>query len=125
MLFGEFYNGKRQSLYLDLAYRIQPYGIISLNASQDQVKFSNSINPLMIYLIGPKAEMAFTKKIFFTTFLQYNTQTKNMNVNTRFQWRFRPMCDLFFVYSDNYNETLMVKNRTIVLKFIYWLNIWF
>ena len=52
-----------------------------------------------------------------------NDQQKNINVNTRFQWRYRPASDLFIVYTDNYyTSPLYVRNRALVLKFTYWWN---
>ena len=60
-------------------------------------------------------------KIFF---FQFNNQINNVNINTRFQWRFAPVSDLFIVYTDNYySETFKVKNRALVIKLNYWLNL--
>ena len=57
-----------------------------------------------------------------------------MNVNARFQWRFKPVSDLFVVYTENafasptdidsyHYRALQTKNRALVLKLTYWLNI--
>jgi hypothetical protein len=47
-----------------------------------------------------------------------------MNFNARLQWRFKPVSDLFVVYTDNYfTENLKIRNRSLVLKLTYWLNI--
>jgi hypothetical protein len=55
---------------------------------------------------------------------QYNTQQENFNINSRFQWRFKPMSDFFIVYTDNYATTdLKVKNCGVVVKVTYWLNL--
>ncbi len=80
------------------------------------------------WLIGPRAELSFSRSVFFSTFLQYNTQANNFNINSRLQWRFRPVSDMFLVYTDNYfSDGLfrgpMVKNRALVLKVTYWLNV--
>ena len=66
--------------------------------------------------------------MFFSTFIQYNTQANNVNINSRLQWRFRPVSDLFLVYTDNYYssqffESPRTKNRALVLKMTYWLNV--
>lgn len=75
-------------------------------------------------LLGPRAEISFSNKMFWTTFLQYNTQAENLNINSRFQWRYKPMSDIFIVYSDNYTTTdLTVKSRGLVFKVTYWLNL--
>jgi len=81
-------------------------------------------NNASLSLIGPKVEISFSKELFFTAFIQYNTQAENMNINSRLQYRFRPMSDLFIVYTDNYLPyNWSVKNRALVVKFVYWLNL--
>ena len=40
--------------------------------------------------------------LYFATLVQYNNQINNVNVNARFQWRFKPASDLFIVYTENY-----------------------
>ena len=68
--------------------------------------------------------MTFTNTIFLTTFIQYNEQLDNLNINTRFQWRYQPASDLFIVYTDNYlPPSFNVRNRALVLKLTYWWNI--
>ena len=65
-----------------------------------------------------------TNKFFMTAFLQYNEQLKNMNLNARVQWRYKPASDLFLVYTDNYYPApLAVRNRAFVLKWTYWWNL--
>ena len=81
-------------------------------------------NDAEFFLIGPKLDLTFTDKIFFTTFVQYNNQANNLNINSRFQWRFKPVSDFFIIYTDNYlPENMMVKNRALVVKISYWLNL--
>ena len=77
-----------------------------------------------LFLIGPRIDLTFSKSVFLTTFLQYNEQLDNFNVNARLQWRFAPVSDFFLVYTDNY-DTLgwKTRNRSIVAKATYWLNI--
>ena len=80
-------------------------------------------NKVVLDLIGPRIELSFTRSLFFTTFLQYNSQIQNFNINARLQYRFNPMSDVFIVYSDNYvSDTFKQKNKAIVLKLIYWIN---
>ena len=85
-----------------------------------------------LFLIGPKFDFTFTDKIFWTTFIQYNSQIENLNINSRFQWRFAPVSDIFLVYTDNYFaynnvEGIFnlgeVKSRALVFKITYWFNL--
>ena len=118
---GEYYSGYRTNAKLDLNYRWQPWGTFGLSYNFNRIDMSQLEKAVDISLIGASAEMSFTKAIFFTTFFQYNTQANNFNINSRLQWRYRPLSDLYLVYSENYVATdLFIKNRALVVKFIYW-----
>ena len=76
-----------------------------------------------LWLVGPKLDITFTEKLFFSTFVQYNNQIDNVNVNMRLQWRYAPVSDLYIVYTENaYPSQWLTKNRGIVLKLSYWFN---
>ncbi|HET9825912.1 MAG TPA: DUF5916 domain-containing protein [Chitinophagaceae bacterium] len=118
---GGYYNGKRTTYTGTLKYRKQPWGNFGIDFSYNNIILNDKeINP---FIIGPTIELAFSNNLFWTTFLQYNTAIKNFNINSRFQWRFKPMSDVFLVYTDNYfTEGLLHKTRSIVFKATYWIN---
>jgi hypothetical protein len=119
--FGQYFDGKRTSIKTALNYRWQPIGIFGVYVNQNIFDMPTIQKNKNLTLVGAQAELAFTKSVFFTTFLQYNTQIENFNINSRLQWRFKPMSDLYLVYSENYLTTdFSTKNRGIVLKFQYW-----
>ena len=121
---GEYFNGTRYSLGGTLNYRFQPYGIVSLDFSYNNIRLPDPYGDADLYLIGPRVDITFSKKLFWTTFVQYNSQIENVNVNSRLQWRFKPVSDLFIAYTDNYTPDGMVnKNRGLVIKLTYWLNL--
>ena len=122
--YGGFYNGNRENLQTGIGYRFQPFGSISLEMDYNRLTFEKESNNSTILLIGPKFDITFTNKIFLTTWVQYNNQINNTNINTRFQWRFAPVSDLFIVYTDNYfSDTFKVKNRALVIKISYWFSL--
>ena len=122
--YGNFYNGKKFSYSITASLRTQPWGIWSLNFSQDHVTLPDPYKGIDLYLIGPKFEFAFTRSLYFTTFFQYNTQIKNFNINGRLQWRFKPMSDLYIVYTDNYDTIHFgPKNKALVIKLNYWFSL--
>ena len=105
-----------------VTYRFQPLGSITLNVNYNRLELPAPFEVANLWLIGPRFDITFTKKHFFTTFVQYNNQFENLSVNSRFQWRFAPMSDVFLVYTDNYAvENFGVKNRALVLKINYWI----
>ena len=119
---GEYYNGRRSNANLSINYRWQPYGRFGLYVNQNSFDIPGLAQNKLLTLIGSEIELSFTKSIFFSTFMQYNTQIDNFNINSRLQWRFKPMSDLFIVYSDNYNTTeLSPINRGLIVKLNYWI----
>ncbi|WP_439879650.1 DUF5916 domain-containing protein [Pontibacter sp. MBLB2868] len=121
---GAFYNGVIQSYGGGMKYRVQPWGTFSLDATQHFIQLPKAYGNSRLMLISPRTEIALRHNLFWTTFLQYNTQRQNFNINSRIQWRFKPMSDVYLVYTDNYTTENFVRlNRGIVIKMNYWLNL--
>ena len=120
---GQFFGGKRYGLRANMSYRLGVLGSLSMTASYNYLDREAPYSSASLFLLGPKFDITFTKKLFWTTFLQYNNQSDNFNINSRLQWRFLPASDMFLVYTDNYYSDFSAnKNRAIVLKVSYWLN---
>jgi hypothetical protein len=121
--YGGYYNGNRLTLSGELNYRVQPYGSLALVTTYNDISLPSPYNSAKLLLIGPRFDFTFTDKLFFTSFIQYNNQIDNLNLNLRFQWRFAPVSDLFIVYTENsYPDGYNVKNRGLVIKLSYWFN---
>jgi hypothetical protein len=120
---GYYADGKLLTFNTNLGYRFQPYASITLSTSYNHIVLPQPWNTVDFWLIGPRIDVTFTNRFFLTTFVQYNNQQKNINLNARLQWRYRPASDLFLVYTDNYySYPVFVRNRAFVLKFTYWWN---
>ncbi len=122
---GSFYNGRFRQLKGGITFRRQPYFAFAIEAQYNKLSFPDPYGATELFLIAPRIEINFSTKLFWTTFLQYNTQANNFNINSRFQWRYKPMSDLFVVYTDNYftDPLFKNKNRALVFKLNYWLNL--
>jgi hypothetical protein len=121
---GYYASGERFNFSADLGYRFQPYVSFLFSASYNDIRLPDPWNNTRFWLIGPRLDVTMTNKLYFTAFAQYNEQLKNVNLNTRIQWRYRPASDLFIVYTDNYfPETFAVRNRALVVKLTYWWNL--
>jgi len=121
---GYYENGTRVNFTTDIGYRFQPYVSLSLSSSYNDIRMPEPWGKTTFWLIGPRVDVTMTNKLFFTAFAQYNEQQNNVNLNTRFQWRYSPASDLFIVYTDNYlPDNFAVKNRALVIKFTYWWNV--
>ncbi len=126
---GEYFNGNRYNIRSQINMRFQPYAAVRLNVNYNKIVLPQPYQSADIWLIGPKVDLTFTKKFFVASFLQFNSQSENFNINTRLQWRFKPVSDLYIVYTDNYATedrhgrfSFLEKNRALVLKMTYWLN---
>lgn len=119
---GGFYNGSLRQYRAGVVYRQQPWGNFALNFELNELSFPEPYGEAQLLLVSPRIEVNFSNSLFWTTFLQFNTQRQNFNINSRLQWRFKPMSDLFLVYTDNYTSEfpLVNKNRAVVLKLNYW-----
>ncbi len=122
--YGGFYNGENFIINGFVNYRYQPFGSLSVRFDYNDIRLPGSYGNEKLFLIGPRLDLTFTNTLFLTTFVQYNNKEDNVNLNARFQWRFKPASDFFIVYTENYLPTpLESKNRALVLKFTYWFNL--
>ena len=120
---GGFFNGDYDMLDAKIVYRFQPYVNFTMNTTYTNMRLPQPFGHKNFWLIGPKLDVTFSPKVYLTTFVQYNDQLNNTNLNVRFQWRYKPVSDLFIVYTDNYfADTHEVRNRALVLKLTYWWN---
>jgi hypothetical protein len=132
---GYYANGTRLNLTADVGYRFQPFVSLAVSASYNDIRLPQPWGRTTFLLVGPRFDVTMTNTLYLTTFLQYNEQQKNMNLNARIQWRYKPASDFFLVYTDNYLPSFSpqigqdvpglfaVKNRALVLKWTYWWNI--
>ena len=120
--FGQFYNGTVQSFRVGVNWRNQPHLSLRLNAQFNNIQLPGIYGSTKLLLIAPRIEYNFNTKLFWTTFIQYNTQSNNFNINSRLQYRYKPMSDFFLVYTDNYftDPLFKSKNRALIFKLSYW-----
>lgn len=121
---GEFFNGTIYSMGMGANLRLQPKFFTSLQLNYDKVNLPQPYPDADILIVSSRFEITFSRSIFWTTIFQFSNRSDNFGVNTRLQWRFAPLSDLFIVYNDNYSiNTIAPRNRSLNVKLTYWLNI--
>ncbi len=122
--FGGYYlDGKRLNVSSELGYRFQPYVSLNANLSYNHIHLPAPWNNTEFWLIGSEVDITFTNKLFFANLFQYNEQSGNFNLNSRFQWRYKPASDLFIVYTNTQLlEPNVGKSWSLTLKFTHWFN---
>nr|WP_319511202.1 DUF5916 domain-containing protein [uncultured Draconibacterium sp.] len=122
--YGGFYNGNATNLSGTFRYRIKPIFSLAMNYTYNKIDLPNPNPSAAFWLVGPRIDLTFSEKVFWTNFIQYNEQADNVNINSRLQWRFAPVSDIFLVYTENFLPDGMVsKNRGLIVKMSYWINL--
>jgi len=127
---GQYFNGWRYGTRGNITFIAKPKAQLSIDMTYNYFDMPYLDSGRQTFLLGPRLDYTFSKKLFFSTIVQYNTQSENTNINARLQWRFAPVSDFFLVFTDNYftgsdvsdRFAINIKNRAIVAKFTYWLN---
>jgi hypothetical protein len=125
VVYGQFFGGTKLTSRFNLILRQQPWGNFTVGLEQNNIYLPEPYGNLDLTLATARVEINFRKNVFWTTFFQYNTQANNFNLNSRLQWRFAPMSDLYIVYTDNYRvePAFGPKDKTLVVKMNYWLSL--
>ncbi len=120
---GAFFNGNSFSVKGQIGFRFQPKVNVSLALNYDGIRLPEPYSNADIWLATANSEITFSKSLFWSTLLQYSNQRDNLGINSRLQWRFAPLSDLFLVYNDNYSTNPYAPQfRSLNLKLTYWLN---
>ena len=125
IVYGDFYEGNKLTYRGSINFRKQPWGFFAVGLEQNNIRMPQPYGDIDITLASAQLEINLSTSLFWTSFVQYNTQANNFNINSRLQWRYAPMSDIFFVYTDNYliEDMFGPKNKSLVLKVNYWLGI--
>lgn len=120
---GQFFNGFKYTFDTEINYRVQPKFLFSIRARYDKIELPKPYSNNNIWLVSPKIDITFSKSLFWSTLVQYSSLQENLGINSRLQWRFAPLSDLFLVYNDNFftDSEFAPRFRSINLKITYWL----
>ena len=118
-----FSSGYRTNLNAQLGYRFQPYVSLAATLSYNNLDLPSPWYTTDFWLVGSEADITFTNKLFWSNLFQYNEQSRNFSLNSRFQWRYTPASDLFLVFNSNEQlSPLEGKVWSLTLKMTYWFN---
>ncbi|MEO1515491.1 MAG: DUF5916 domain-containing protein [Bacteroidota bacterium] len=112
---GTFYGGDRQRFGAKAGYRFLPLLSLEMNYEYNTLSFED-LGQQNLHLFGLRAEIFFSNKLNWTTYIQYNEQIDNFNINSRLQWEYKPLSFVYLVFADNYTEDFRHKNWGISLK---------
>lgn len=119
---GQYYNGHWLNWIGLMTYKIQPFGTIGFNYNLSFIRLPRPYSGNDVVALGPVLDLAFSKKLFFKSNVQYTSLNTNLNYFFRLQYRFRPLSDLYLVYTNNENmDTRTRQNQSLIVKFVYFM----
>ncbi|HVH26808.1 MAG TPA: DUF5916 domain-containing protein [Vicinamibacterales bacterium] len=112
---GEFWDGESTSFTGTLGLRPNYHWSLDLNYTRNDVSLVDG--DFTTNLIGARFLYAFTPRAIFNSFLQYNTDTRQVSSNIRFNWTHHPLSDIYIVYNHAQDTGRgQTVGRTFIVK---------
>ncbi|MGE5430919.1 MAG: DUF5916 domain-containing protein [Syntrophomonadaceae bacterium] len=123
--FGSFYNGYLDQISGEL--NLRPSNSINIGVSYEKNIARLPEGNFTQDLLGLKFQLGLSSSIDLSSFIQYDTESRQIGTNTRLRWMFNMMGDLFLVYNHNVNKldrlNWQYDSNQLILKFSY--GLWF
>jgi hypothetical protein len=116
--FGTYYNGRRNRIALNMQYNLMPLARLQVSYERNAIDLKE-LGKDTFNLTRFTGEVFFSNRLNWTTYVQYNTQFDNFNINTRLQWEYKPLSYVYLVISDNFNQDLIRQNWGVAFKMNY------
>jgi len=116
--FGSFYGGKLDTYELELNWN--PFKILTFEFQGIRNIGRLPEGDFDQTLIGGRVRLNVTPDLQLNSFLQYDTDTKSVGVNSRLHYIFLPLGDIFVVYNYNtvqdLNENWQLNSSQFIIK---------
>ena len=116
--YGSYYGGHRSQFIVNAQYRLMPLARLQIRYENNNLNL-NTLGSETFHLTRFTGEIFFNNRFNWTTYVQYNTQIDNFNINTRLQWEYHPLSYIYLVISDNYSQDITRKNWGAAIKLNY------
>ncbi len=100
ILFGEFYNGHRESYSIGGDLRVWKH--MALRGDYSFSDFRLPTESGQTHLASMRLIFSVTPDLFWTNLLQYDSLSDSVGYNSRIQWEYRPGAKMFLVLNQNY-----------------------
>jgi uncharacterized protein DUF5916 len=118
--FGDYYNGSRTGFSAGGRLRVSAKLAATVSVARDVIElpgvsFDTNLASLRI-------DTSFSTRMFLNAFIQYNSVTRQLASNIRYQFIHHPLSDIFLVYNDtrfgttSTLPTALPPTRALILK---------
>jgi len=97
--FGGFYDGTLDQYEWTGAWNPTPLVTVEFTGEHNVGRLSSG--NFTQTLVGNRLRLNLSSDLSVSSYLQYDTDSESIGVNTRLRWTFRPAGDLFVVYNHN------------------------
>jgi hypothetical protein len=97
--FGEYYNGTRAGFTAGGRVRASAKLATTLSVSRDVIDLPGGV-AFDTNLASLRVDASFSTRMFLNAFVQYNSVTRQLASNIRYQFIHHPLSDIFLVYND-------------------------
>jgi hypothetical protein len=97
--FGPFYDGHLDQIIWTGAWNPTPLLTVEFSGERDVGRLSRG--PIDATLVGTRVRVNVSSDLSVASYLQYDTDSDSVGLNTRLRWTLLPVADLFVVYNHN------------------------
>lgn len=115
---GKFYGGDKISGGVYLNYQLLPFANLELSHDVNSIDL-HELGKEVFHLNRFTGQIFFNNRLNWTTYVQYNNQRNNFNVNSRLQWEYKPLSYVYLVITDNFDDNFNRKNWGVAFKMNY------
>ena len=118
--FGDFYNGDLDQILWTGAWNPTP--LVTVEFSGERNIGNLPTGHFTQTLVGNRLRVNISPDLSISSYVQYDTDSDSVGVNTRLRWTFSPVGDLFVVYNHNVREQLQrwqLDSNQLLVKFQY------
>jgi hypothetical protein len=121
---GGFWTGTQRSAKVGLLFRPSYHLTFDLAIQRNDISLPLPMHDFVTNLVTSRVGYAFNTRTFLDTLIQYNTDSKQLSANVRFDLIHRPLSDLFIVYNDQRlteQPTPVNTGRGLIVKYTHML----
>ncbi len=116
--FGDFYDGDLDQLLWTGAWNPTPLVTVEFTGERNVGRLPSG--HFTQTLVGNRLRVNISPDLSIASYVQYDTDSDSVGVNTRLRWTFSPVGDLFVVYNHNVRELLQrwqLDSNQLLVKF--------
>jgi hypothetical protein len=110
---GGYWSGDLRTIDFGVRARLSKHVALSATGARSRITFDPETS--QVEIVRLRADWSFSTRMFLNAFAQYSSDTHTWTSNVRFRFTYRPLSDLFVVYSS-VDERAGTRGRSLAVK---------